>query len=317
MTESLRGNRPGAESLWPHRLALVTSGATFLLILAGGLVTNTGAGLAVPDWPTTFGYSMFTYPWSKMVGGIFYEHSHRLLGSAVGLLTILLTLALWLMEPRRWLRWLGWVALGLVILQGILGGLRVIWLADRLAIIHGALAQAFFALVASVALFTSREWGYDSAPLDRKAAHALFGLCVLTTGGVYLQLLFGALLTHVGARLDAHLGLAGLLGILIPLVATRILTRHADRPTLVRPASLLCGLMILQLLLGLGAYVNRFTSIPLPFHRVLELALPVSHRLTGSLLFVTSVVLTLQVYRLLGLPGPTECRGNNPRRVPA
>ncbi len=309
--------RRGRESPWPHRLALATAGATFLLILAGGLVTNTGAGLAVPDWPTTFGYAMFTYPWSKMVGGIFYEHSHRLIGSVVGLLTLALAMSLWMVEARRWLRWLGVAALLFVILQGVIGGLRVIWLADRLAILHGVLAQAFFALTAALVLFTSREWHSQPSPLDRNAVLPLAGLSGLITLAIYLQLVFGALLTHVGARLDAHLGLAGLLAILISGLATRILTRHADRPGLVRPTSLLCGLLILQLLLGLGAYMNRFTSIPLPIQGILGLAVPVSHRLTGGLLLVTSLVLTLRVLRLHGVPKPVAYCSETPRRVPA
>ncbi len=309
--------RAGATSAWPHRLALVTAGATFLLILAGGLVTSTGAGLAVPDWPTTFGYTMFTYPWSKMVGGIFYEHSHRLIGSVVGLLTLALAMSLWMVESRRWLRWLGVLVLALVILQGILGGLRVIWLADRLAIIHGALAQAFFALTVALVLFTSQEWRSQPWLLDTSAVLPLLRLCGLTTGGIYLQLILGALLTHAGIRLDAHLGLAGLLAILIPALAARILTCHADRPGLVRPALVLCGLLILQLLLGVGAYVNRFTSIPIPLHGILGLALPVGHRLTGGLLLVTSLVLTLRVSRLRGVAKPATYRGEMPGQVSA
>src|SRR5215467_6941215 len=94
-------------SVWPHRLAVVLVCATFPLLFVGGLVTSTGAGLAVPDWPTTFGYNMFLYPWSRMVGGIFYEHCHRLIGSVVGFLTILLAATLWYKESRQWLRWLG------------------------------------------------------------------------------------------------------------------------------------------------------------------------------------------------------------------
>src|SRR5215510_11729438 len=99
-------------SPWPRRFALMTATATFPLLFVGGLVTSMGAGLAVPDWPTTFGYNMFTYPWSEMVGGILYEHSHRLFGSAVGLLTILLAASLWKLESRQWLRRLGGIALG-------------------------------------------------------------------------------------------------------------------------------------------------------------------------------------------------------------
>ena len=133
-------------SPWPHRIALILACATFPLLFIGGLVTSKGAGLAVPDWPTSFGYNMFLYPWSKMVGNIFYEHSHRLVASFVGLLTIALVLTFWLRERRAWLRWLGVGALGLVIAQGVLGGLRVVLLEDTLAIVHAATAQAFFAL---------------------------------------------------------------------------------------------------------------------------------------------------------------------------
>src|SRR5246500_3468330 len=149
-------------SPWPHRLAVITACATLPLLFIGGLVTSKGAGLAVPDWPTTFGYNMFLYPWSKMVGNIFYEHSHRLVASAVGLLTIVLTLTFWLQEQRHWLRRLGVAALLLVILQGVIGGLRVVLLEDTLAIAHAAFAQAFFALTVSLAIFTSAAWNRQS-----------------------------------------------------------------------------------------------------------------------------------------------------------
>src|SRR5512139_2716975 len=124
MTETKRNRSQNpAAARWAHALALTTATATLLLIFVGGVVTNTGSGLAVPDWPTTFGYNMFLYPWSKMIGGIFFEHSHRLVASTVGLLTIALALAFWFYEQRRWLRWLGIAALALVIAQGVLGGL--------------------------------------------------------------------------------------------------------------------------------------------------------------------------------------------------
>src|SRR5499433_4379383 len=116
----------GDASVWPHRLAVVLACATLPLLFIGGLVTSKGAGLAVPDWPTTFGYNMFLYPWAKMVGNIFYEHSHRLVASVVGLLTIALALTFWFQEKRTWLRWLGAAALMLVIAQGTIGGLRVV-----------------------------------------------------------------------------------------------------------------------------------------------------------------------------------------------
>src|SRR2546421_2116468 len=136
-----------------HRLALSTAGATFVLILFGGLVTNTGAALAVPDWPTTFGHNMLLYPWSRMVGGIFYEHSHRLIGALVGLLTLLLGATLWRAGGR--LRWLGVAAVAAVLVQGLLGGLRVVLLQGTLAILHGCLAQAFWALLVAIAWLTA------------------------------------------------------------------------------------------------------------------------------------------------------------------
>ena len=288
----------------------MTAGTTFLLILAGGLVTNTGAGLAVPDWPTTFGHPMFLYPWSKMVGGVLYEHSHRLIGSMVGLLTLALALVFWLVEPRRWLCWLGSLALGAVILQGILGGLRVVLLQDSLAILHGALAQAFFGLMASLVLLTSREWKVQATAIQGKAPGHLLGLSVLTTGGIFAQLVVGAFVTHLGARLDVHLLLAALIFLLVSGLSIRILTAHANRPELARPAVILCGLLILQLVLGLGSYLARFTSLELPLiPTVLGLALPVGHRLVGGLLFATGLVLTLRVHRLLGVSRPAECYG--------
>ena len=136
---------------WPHRLAVLTTAATFLLILAGGVVTNTGTGMAVPDWPTTFGYNMFLYPWSKMVGGVLYEHTHRLLASLVGSLTLTLAVLLWAVEPRRYVLGLGIAALAAVVIQGVLGGLRVVLAENALAIVHGAFAHAFFAMLAAIA----------------------------------------------------------------------------------------------------------------------------------------------------------------------
>ena len=145
-------------SPWLHRFAVFTAAATLILICFGGLVTSHGAGLAVPDWPNTYGYNLFFFPISKWVGGIFYEHTHRLAGAVVGLLTLILAGWLWRKEPRSWLRWLGGLALAAVVLQGVLGGLRVLLLRDQLGLVHAATAQLFFVLVCLIALATSRWW---------------------------------------------------------------------------------------------------------------------------------------------------------------
>jgi len=141
--------------VWLHRYLRLLVCATFLLVAAGGMVTSTNSGLSVPDWPTTYGHNMFTFPASKMVGGIFYEHGHRLIASTVGFLTIGLVIWQWRVEPRRWMRRLGIIALGAVIVQGILGGLTVkYFLPAPISISHAGLAQLFLCLVVSLTMFT-------------------------------------------------------------------------------------------------------------------------------------------------------------------
>lgn len=294
-------------SPWPHRLAVITACATFPLLFIGGLVTSKGAGLAVPDWPTTFGYNMFLYPWSKMVGGIFYEHSHRLVASAVGMLTIALAISLWFQERRGWLRWLGLAALVLVIVQGVLGGLRVILLEHVLAIVHASLAQVFFALTVSLALFTSVEWRGDRAGPPLADGARLRRLAAITTTLIYLQIVFGAVLRHTGARLDAHLLFAALVTVHVVLVIMRILKLHSERPELVRPAYFLGGLLVLQLFLGTLSYLAKFTTI-LRVAAEATVMLTTTHLAVGALMLVTSLFVTLRSYRYSSAPKPAGGR---------
>jgi cytochrome c oxidase assembly protein subunit 15 len=287
-----------ASGRWPHRLALVTTGATVLLILAGGVVTTTGSGLAVPDWPTTFGYNMFTYPLSKMVGGVLYEHSHRLIGSVVGLLTVALCVSLWAVESRRWVRWLGTVALAGVIVQGILGGLRVVLIQSELALIHGAVAYAFLGVIASLALVTAPGWMAHSQGAPPAGLASLRRIALASIGAIYLQILFGTVLTHTGTRLDAHLTFAALVSVLVLVVTARVLRAPATWPWLTAPARALQWLWILQLLLGLGAYVAKFGVGGAAVAPWLGLSFSVAHRLTGGLMLVASLALALRILRL-------------------
>jgi heme a synthase len=284
-------------SVWPHRLAVVLACATFPLLFIGGLVTSKGAGLAVPDWPTTFGHNMFLYPWSKMAGNIFYEHSHRLVASAVGLLTIALTVAFWLRERRHWLRWLGVAALLLVILQGVIGGLRVVLLENTLAIFHAAFAQAFFALTVSLAIFTSAEWSVEPQGKPIADGGRLGRLCAVTTSFIYVQAIFGAVLRHTGERVDAHLFFAVLVALHVVLVLVRIMKFHGDLPKLTRLAYVLGALLLLQLVLGVGSYFGKFTSM-LGLPTGILVMLTTTHLVTGALMLVTSLMLTLRAYRL-------------------
>lgn len=312
-----------------HRLALLTAVATLLLLFIGGLVTSKGAGLAVPDWPTTFGHNMFLYPWSEMIGDVFYEHSHRLVASGVGLLTILLAFSLWFYERRRWLRWLGAAALTLVIVQGILGGLRVVLLEETLAILHACLAQAFFALTASLALFTSQEWAEEprkieladtGRPFDRLRAvrelEPLQRLCVLTTAMIYLQGVLGAVVRFTGAGIHLHLLFAALVALHVTLLAARILRFHRNQAKLFRPAVLLGGLLILQLVLGLGSYLVKFTSIGTLLPALPVVILRTTHVVTGALMLVTGLLLTLRSYRLLAFPHPLQSQELLSEQIP-
>ena len=178
----------------------------FRSVWVGGLVTTTDAGMAVPDWPTTYGYNLFLYPWQTWLSGpwdLFVEHGHRLLAATVGLLAIGLVIVLWRCEPRRWVRGLGWVALALVIAQGVLGGMRVLLDERTLAMLHGCIGPLFFALAVALMVVTSKSWqGSSDSPSFQGGARGGFAplvrrLAVATCILMYLQIVLGAVLRHV------------------------------------------------------------------------------------------------------------------------
>src|SRR6202795_2014148 len=182
--------RPEPKSMpWLNRFAWFTAFATLLLICSGGMVTSKGVGLAVPDWPTTFGYNMFLFPASKWIGGIFFEHTHRLIASTVGFLTIILAAWLWFPDPRRWGRILGIAAVGAVVLQGVLGGLRVTMLKNEIGIFHACLAQAFLGLLVVIALVTTKFWqSLSDVDVDLEKFTGIKSLALFATVAIYLQL---------------------------------------------------------------------------------------------------------------------------------
>ena len=294
-------------SPWLHRLARLTAGATFLLIVIGGIVTSTDSGLAVPDWPTTFGYNMFLYPLSEMVGGILYEHSHRLMGSLVGILTVSLFIFLLVKDSRKWLKWIGLAALIAVIVQGVLGGLRVTQINLSFAIVHACLAQAFFALLCGIAWFTSRDWWQDRRETLISAAQKLRRLSLITTGLIYMQLIFGAVLRHTGSRLDAHLLFAFLVALHIFLLVRRILGTN-DEAQRIAPsmALLLLGLLAIQLMLGTGAFFAKLTAFGETFAAALTVAITTAHVAVGALMLVSSFVLTLKIYKFTDASVPVD-----------
>ncbi len=188
---------PAAE---PNRFlpsfAWFTAAATVLLICSGGMVTSKGVGLAVPDWPTSFGYNMFFFPISQWVGGIFFEHTHRLIASLIGFLTIILAIWVWRSNVPRWVKALGWASLGAVILQGVLGGLRVTLLKDEIGIFHACLAQAFLGMLIVLALATSPVWQRLMRSGSTRPPRALAILALVVTGLIYGQLALGATMRH-------------------------------------------------------------------------------------------------------------------------
>ena len=207
---------------WLHRFAVLTALATLALIGIGGLVTSHEAGMSVPDWPTSYGYNMFFFPLNKWWhgGNVFYEHSHRLFASGVGFLTIILMVWLWMKEPRKWMKWLGVVAFFAVVLQGVLGGLRVILFKDQIGIFHATLAQLFFALTCAIALFTSKWWmgisdtqhatrlaapkrseGGNTQPPRTPPTSSLSKVFLATTLLILCQLILGATMRHQHAGL--------------------------------------------------------------------------------------------------------------------
>src|SRR6516162_2142267 len=185
-----------------HWFTILVAGSVLVLICSGGLVTSHEAGMAVPDWPNSFGYSMFLFPVSRWVGGVFFEHTHRLIASGVGLLTLLLCGITFVIEQRRWVRWLTGIAVVAVIIQGILGGLRVTEHNALLGLFHGCLAQSFFCLTAVIALVTSRFWTDIKAAAELDTIRHLTSWTIGVTVMIFVQLAMGASMRH------SHTGLS-------------------------------------------------------------------------------------------------------------
>ena len=315
----------GPANLGLHRFAVFTSLSTAFLIFAGGLVTSTDSGLAVPDWPLSYG-TLFP----RMVGGILYEHGHRMVATFVGLLTVILAIWTWRRESRRWVRWLAFGALGAVITQGILGGITVLFfLPTPVSVAHALLAQTFFCLVVSIALFTSPDWkkGLPVAGI-RRGAPSLPLLAALTTGTVYLQLLLGALMRHTDSGLaipdfplafgrvippfdSAQIGIhfahrvgALAVAVMVAWTLTRIALTYRRHTRLVRPVLLMAALVAAQITLGAftvwtGVALNQELSYyeqPLMNHVVIITTL---HVVTGATILAVSLLLTLRSYAMV------------------
>lgn len=320
-------NTTNFASPWPHRWAVVLACATFPLLWVGGLVTTTDAGMAVPDWPTTYGYNLFLYPWQWWLAApwdLFVEHGHRLLGATAGLITIGLLTVLWRREPRAWLRWLGVAALALVILQGVLGGMRVLFDERTLAMFHGITGPLFFALVVAMVVCTSHRWrdnnhNYTTAH-DRPIRFLTAATCLL----VYLQIVFGSVVRHVPVAAEPdtfvvavrfHLFLAAVLTLHVAWLVWLVCLHARGIRLLFSYSLVLAALLLLQLSLGAGTWVLKFATptwapvwistaaSAVPEGGWVETHVITAHVAVGSLLLGVSTALALWSWRLL--PGRT------------
>ena len=278
-----------------HQYAVLTASCTFLLLIAGALVTSNDAGLSIPDWPLAYG--SLTPP---MVGGIRYEFTHRVIATCVGLLTIGLAAWLWKVEKRFWMRWLGWVALGGVIAQGILGGMTVrMFQPPPVSAAHATLAQLFFSTVVAIAVFTSSWWNGAHTSLDDPGSPRVRTLLAWTLAAVFLQLILGAAFRHKGFGISPHLVGAVIVTILIFMTAGALKRRFADVPALRSCARYLHILIGVQLLLGAGAYWSRLYSARFAQPIGIMVALTVVHTVTGALVLAATLVTALITYRML------------------
>ncbi len=286
-----------------HRFAVLVACATFFLIIAGANVTSHDAGLAVPDWPLSFGKF---FP--KMVGNVFWEHGHRMIATGVGILTIGLAIYLQLRERRPWVRRLGWIALLAVIAQGLLGGLTVKMLLPlAVSAAHATLAQLFFLITVSIAVFTSPGWWAAPGPQDETDGPSLRSVVVLALVVILAQLVLGATLRHSAtwdedlptALVLAHVGGAFIVTVVMGATVARVWRRFRAEKYLMRPALLTAALLVVQLSLGLAAYITRAASPNDPQPLTPMVAVTVAHVACGALVFATTIVLALRVFRVV------------------
>jgi len=282
---------------WLHRYATFVAFCTFLLIMAGALVTGNDAGLSVPDWPTSFG----TFRMPRMVGGVKFEHGHRMIAGTVGILTILLAVWLWRQESRRWIRWVGFAAVMAVLGQATLGGITVLWfLPVPISAAHATLAQIFFCLASSLAFFTRSDWRWDEKKIEDPGSISLQHLTAATTGLILVQLILGAVYRHSKeGAITPHVVGACLITLMVGWVVSTVLARFARQPDLLTPSLLLAGLLVAQLFLGMSSYILKMAAkdAPQPLPPVVNMT--TAHVMVGALLLLTSLYLTYQTHRFL------------------
>ncbi|MDP9054415.1 MAG: COX15/CtaA family protein [Acidobacteriota bacterium] len=276
-----------------HRWSLLLAFCTLLLVVAGGLVTSRDAGLSVPDWPLSYGKLM-----PPMEGGILYEHGHRMVATTVGLLTIVSVVWIFRTERRTWLKWLGVAALAAVILQGVLGGMTVLFLLPWwISTAHACLAQLFFSTTVAIALFTSSWWAREPWPADEDPRYPVRGLSLAAPIFVLAQLALGAAARHKALGSIYHISGSPIVTAVILWVSLRILLHYAENKELRLASIALLAITFCQVFLGIGAFMSRLAYADAVQPMPLMVTFTVMHVAVGALTMAASVSLAILVRR--------------------
>lgn len=287
---------------WLHRYCVVLAACTLFLVIAGASVTSNDAGLSVPDWPLSYGKLM-----PPMRGGIFYEHGHRMVATAVGLLTVVLTIWLAISEPRRWMRRLGIAALAAVAAQGILGGMTVLFMLPKpVSITHACLAELFFSTTVLIAVFTSPSWKAGPASLAGPYPAAIRSLAVLLPALMLGQVALGASYRHRLIGIVPHvLGAATVMGFSMTVAVLVLMYYRGYRP-LNLAAKFLLVLVSCQVFLGIAAYMSRISVMVGGERPASMIVFTILHVATGAMTMAASVVLAVQMLRNVRKPDLSE-----------
>jgi len=285
-----------------HQFIVFTTACTFLLLIAGALVTSNDAGLSVPTWPFAPSGLM-----PRMVGGVRFEYSHRMIAGFVGLLTMIVAAWAWRREPRRWLRWLAMGAFLLVVVQAVLGGITVLFdLPSAISTAHAATGQLFFCTLVALSLFTGNWWQSDLPLLEENARPMLRSVASATVGIIFVQLVLGAAFRHNAFGVLPHVFGAGVVTAMIAWTATIAFCRHRDVAPVRQAAKLLVALLVIQLCLGVAAYWAVLYQNQLPQPELLTVAITVAHVVNGALTLAAALWLSLVAFRLFGPLGEWE-----------
>jgi cytochrome c oxidase assembly protein subunit 15 len=285
-----------------HRLAIILCCLTVALLVAGALVTSNEAGDSVPDWPLSFGRWLIRS--NNFISNVRYEYSHRFIAGIVGFTTLALAVWTYFAERRNWMRRLGLIAFAGVVAQAIIGGMRV-WFPEYKALIavpHALVAQSFFAVAVSIVVFTSRSWWSPRQIKSDEKSLPLRTLTGMTVLAVLIQLVLGAGFRHQAFGIAPHIAGAVIVAVLIATTVITVVRRHGDDGYLARPAKFAVALLIIQLGLGIGAYLARLASAGDPQPLEPMISLTVAHLVVGALTLATMVTLMLRIHQVLA-PG--------------